>query len=79
LALNFGWRVAFVIITLIGIAWTVFWFAIATDKPSESSRVSAEELAELEAGQKTQQPARACQESCVEGHTGRPCTAGEKV
>jgi ACS family hexuronate transporter-like MFS transporter len=57
LALNFGWRVAFVIITLIGIAWTVFWFAIATDKPSESSRVSAEELAELEAGQKTQPPA----------------------
>src|ERR1700721_2597956 len=44
LALNFGWRVAFVIITLIGIAWTIAWFAIATDRPSDSARVSAEEL-----------------------------------
>ena len=57
LALNFGWRVAFVIITLIGIAWTIAWFAIATDHPSESARVNAEELAEYEAGQKTQPPA----------------------
>jgi sugar phosphate permease len=57
LALNFGWRVAFVIITLIGIAWTIAWFAIASDGPSESARVSAEELAEYAAGQKTQPPA----------------------
>jgi ACS family hexuronate transporter-like MFS transporter len=56
LALNFGWRVAFIIITLIGIAWTIAWFAIATDHPSENARVSAEELAEFEAGQKTQPP-----------------------
>jgi ACS family hexuronate transporter-like MFS transporter len=54
LALNFGWRVAFVIITLIGIVWTIAWFAIATDHPSESARVNAEELAEYEAAQKTQ-------------------------
>jgi MFS transporter, ACS family, hexuronate transporter len=54
LALNFGWRVAFVIITLIGIVWTIAWLAIATDHPSESARVSAQELAEYGASQKTQ-------------------------
>jgi D-galactonate transporter len=59
LALNFGWRVAFVIITLIGIAWTIAWFAIASDRPSDSARVSAEELAEYAEGQKTQPAAAA--------------------
>jgi ACS family hexuronate transporter-like MFS transporter len=54
LALNFGWRTAFVIITLFGLAWTLVWIAIATDHPSESVRVTAEELAEYEAEQKTQ-------------------------
>ena len=41
LALNFGWRPAFVIIALMGIAWVVFWYAIATDRPSQKPRVSA--------------------------------------
>jgi MFS transporter, ACS family, hexuronate transporter len=54
LALSFGWRPAFVIIALIGIIWVLFWYLIATDKPSENPRVSAQERAELEAGYKTQ-------------------------
>jgi MFS transporter, ACS family, hexuronate transporter len=54
LALSFGWRPAFVIIAAIGVIWVLFWFVIATDKPSENPRVSAQERAELEAGYKTQ-------------------------
>jgi len=54
LALSFGWRPAFVIIAAIGIVWVVAWYVIATDKPSENPRVSAQERAELEAGYKTQ-------------------------
>jgi MFS transporter, ACS family, hexuronate transporter len=54
LALSFGWRPAFVIIAAIGVLWVVFWYMIATDKPSENHRVSAQERAELEAGYKTQ-------------------------
>jgi MFS transporter, ACS family, hexuronate transporter len=54
LALSFGWRVAFIIIALIGIAWTIAWYAIATDNPSENARVTTAERAEYEASQKTQ-------------------------
>jgi ACS family hexuronate transporter-like MFS transporter len=54
LLLSFGWRAAFVIIALIGIVWAMAWFAIATDHPSENSRVGAAELAEYEASQATQ-------------------------
>jgi ACS family hexuronate transporter-like MFS transporter len=54
LALNFGWRVAFVIIALIGVTWSIAWFIIATDHPGENPRTTAEERAEYEAGQKTQ-------------------------
>jgi D-galactonate transporter len=57
LALSFGWRVAFVAIALIGVAWAIAWFVIASDHPAESPRVTAEERAEYEAGQKTQPPA----------------------
>jgi D-galactonate transporter len=57
LALNFGWRVAFVVIAVIGVTWAIAWFIIAADHPSESPRVTAEERAEYEAGQKTQPPA----------------------
>ena len=59
LALSFGWRVAFVIIAVIGVAWAVAWFVIATDHPAENPRVEAAERAEYEAGQKTQPPASA--------------------
>jgi sugar phosphate permease len=54
LALHFGWRPAFIIIALIGILWVVFWYVIATDKPIGNARVTADERAEYEAGQKTQ-------------------------
>ena len=54
LALNFGWRVAFVIIALIGAVWAIAWYAISTDHPAENPRVTAAERAEYEAGQATQ-------------------------
>jgi ACS family hexuronate transporter-like MFS transporter len=57
LALNFGWRPAFVVIALIGIAWVAIWYVFATDHPAQNPRVTAEEAAEYAAGQKTQPPA----------------------
>jgi MFS transporter, ACS family, hexuronate transporter len=59
LALGVGWRVAFIIIALIGIVWVVAWYAIATDHPAQNNRVTAEEQAEYAAGQHTQPPASA--------------------
>ena len=34
LALNFGWRLAFVIIAVLGVIWVVAWYATATDHPA---------------------------------------------
>lgn len=45
LALTFGWRVAFVIIALIGMTWAIIWAIVATDDPAKNKRVSKEELA----------------------------------
>lgn len=47
LAITFGWRVAFVVIALIGVTWAWIWLLVATDKPSQNKHVSKEELAEL--------------------------------
>jgi ACS family hexuronate transporter-like MFS transporter len=59
LALSFGWRVAFIIIALIGIVWVLAWYALATDHPAENHRVTAKEQAEYDAGQATQPAASA--------------------
>lgn len=48
LAVTFGWRVAFVVIALIGLTWAWIWMLVATDKPSQNKHVSKEELAELD-------------------------------
>lgn len=45
LALSVGWRMAFMIICLVGIVWMVVWFFIASDSPEKSRRVSAQERA----------------------------------
>jgi ACS family hexuronate transporter-like MFS transporter len=54
LALSLGWRPAFIIIAIIGIAWVVAWYALATDHPAQNRRVTTQENAEYQAGQGTQ-------------------------
>lgn len=56
LAITFGWRVAFVVIALIGLTWAWIWLLVATDKPSQNKRVSEEELAELSVNPSDEQP-----------------------
>lgn len=48
LAITFGWRIAFVVIALIGLTWAWIWLLVATDKPGQNKRVSQAELAEIE-------------------------------
>ncbi len=55
-AVAFGWRIAFVVITLIGLAWVLAWLPLVSDRPQGNPRVSPEELALIEHGQ-AQQPA----------------------
>lgn len=49
LAIWLGWRVAFVVIACIGILWAVAWWRMAASTPKEHPRVSAEELALINA------------------------------
>ncbi|WP_322106750.1 MFS transporter [Paraburkholderia sp. J41] len=51
LAIRFGWRPAFVIIMVIGLAWLVLWSLTTTEMPQGNPRVSQAELALIVEGQ----------------------------
>ncbi|MEH7083844.1 MFS transporter [Neobacillus drentensis] len=38
IALNYGWKVSFVLIMIIGIVWAVCWWIFIKDKPAEESK-----------------------------------------
>lgn len=46
--IRYGWRAAFFIFGLVGVAWAVAWFWWFRDWPSEKQGMSREELAEVE-------------------------------
>jgi MFS family permease len=51
MAIEFGWRWAFVVIMLIGLAWLVLWALTTTEHPQDNARVSKAELGLIVAGQ----------------------------
>lgn len=53
LALWLGWRVAFVVIALVGLIWALVWFRLATSSPAEHPQVSSDELELINAGRVT--------------------------
>ncbi|WP_273825607.1 MFS transporter [Pseudomonas asplenii] len=53
LALSLGWQWSFVIVGAIGVVWAIAWKLIATDHPAQHPRVSADELADIQAGRDT--------------------------
>jgi MFS transporter, ACS family, hexuronate transporter len=48
LAIQYGWRVAFVAIGAAGLLWVVAWRLLMTDRPQDNPRVSPEEIALVE-------------------------------
>jgi ACS family hexuronate transporter-like MFS transporter len=44
LAINYGWRFAFIAIALVGFVWVVAWRILATDHPRENPRVTQQEI-----------------------------------
>ncbi|WP_026565062.1 MFS transporter [Bacillus sp. UNC41MFS5] len=38
IALNYGWKISFVLIMIIGLVWAVCWFMFIKDKPAEESK-----------------------------------------
>lgn len=55
LALQFGWRVAFIAIAVTGICWMFAWRRLATDTPQTHARVTQIELRDI-TGNSTSQP-----------------------
>lgn len=51
ITLYFSWKIAFVIMALIGVVWAFFWWHTAHDLPSEDPKISPDELAEITQGQ----------------------------
>ncbi|MFF7708816.1 MFS transporter [Pseudomonas sp. NPDC007930] len=50
LALWLGWRVAFVVIAVMGLVWAIAWFRVGASTPREHPAVQPEELAAIDAG-----------------------------
>lgn len=52
-AVEFGWRISFVTLMVLGLIWVVFWQKMVTDSPKDHPKVSPEELNEIESGKLT--------------------------
>jgi MFS transporter, ACS family, hexuronate transporter len=57
LALSFGWRAAFIVMGVLGIMWVVLWRRFSTETPAEHTKVTKQELADIDAGQEPVKPA----------------------
>ncbi|MDQ0272370.1 MFS transporter [Cytobacillus purgationiresistens] len=44
LTVNWGWRLSFVILGLLGIIWAIVWFLVAKDKPEQHKKVNQQEV-----------------------------------
>lgn len=53
IAVQFGWRVSFVVLMVLGLIWFLFWRKMVTDRPRDHPKVSSAELEEIESGQVT--------------------------
>ena len=51
IAMKWGWRYSFVVLTLLGLVWAAYWLTMSTDQPRQNSRVLPAELSEIESGQ----------------------------
>lgn len=49
MALSLGWRAAFVVMAVLGLIWVFSWRRLVTETPAEHPKVSAQELAEINA------------------------------
>lgn len=54
ITLYFSWKIAFVVMALLGIIWAIYWWNVARDLPSEDPSISSAELEEIRQGQITE-------------------------
>lgn len=63
-AWNFGWRVSFVVIGILGVLWIIAWLYLFTDSPDQNSRVGRAE-ADLIENSRQQSPAAVKEDSSL--------------
>jgi ACS family hexuronate transporter-like MFS transporter len=51
MVLYFSWKIAFVVMALIGGIWAAYWWKVARNLPEEDSNISQEEIDEIKLGQ----------------------------
>jgi MFS transporter, ACS family, hexuronate transporter len=69
MAVQFGWRWAFVAIMMFGLAWLVLWSLTTTEHPHEQTRITPAELELIRAGQ-AHEPALAHPGGSADGKPG---------
>jgi D-galactonate transporter len=67
MALQYGWRVAFVAVMILGLIWLGFWWLTTTEYPQQSKRINAAELKIIVDGQV---PATSLQKTLDSAHRG---------
>lgn len=70
LILTFGWRGMFLLLMLLGAAWLPLWWWLFRDRPEDSPRVGAAELAHIRDGVAQDAAARAESEAARRRHGG---------
>ena len=70
LILHFGWRGMFLLLMLLGVAWLPLWWWLFRDRPEDSPRVNAAELAHIRDGRTEDAAARAASEAARRRHGG---------
>ena len=58
IAFTYGWRASFIVLGLIGLAWTSLWVVIAVERPDVHPRLTEAERAEIESDREQQQQHR---------------------
>ncbi len=68
LILNFGWRGMFLLLMVLGVAWLPLWWWLFRDRPEDSPRVNAAELAHIRDGALQDAAARAASDAARRRH-----------
>jgi MFS family permease len=73
LAINYGWRFAFIAIALLGFVWVVAWRIFATDHPRQNPRVSKQEADFIESNRVVEVLSDEDSQDTLASYLTRPC------
>lgn len=72
IAASYGWRIAFVVIAVIGLGWALAWRTLVTDQPAQHPKVHAPELRIIQESRAAHVPSEAAHASSLGAYLIRP-------